>query len=113
MAGVAKTSGVKKPKKHSKKNVCPSQKKSVKNGRHQEKETKKNVRRAVAAIPPTLEGKVEVSDDEHDFATDTPLEYVEELDFDSEPGPNEFSDIFDPETTEPTLDEMNNSDNND
>jgi len=51
-------------KKHGKKKfVRPSQKKSVKNGRHQEKEApKQKVAKAVAAIPEGLDGKI-IDDD--------------------------------------------------
>src|SRR3990167_11311420 len=67
MAKMIKTTGVKKTKKHGKTNkVKPSQKKSVKNGRHQEKKVpkciKKKIAKAVAAIPADLDG--EVLDDE-------------------------------------------------
>lgn len=69
MAGLASTKVVKKVKKHGvkagqKSKVRPSQKKAVKNGRHQEKETpkSKHVKKAVQNIPVGLDGAV--TDDE-------------------------------------------------
>lgn len=62
MAGIAKVKAPKTTKKKSKKVfVRPSQKKSVKNGRHQEKQTidkKAKVAKTVAAIPAGLDGAV-------------------------------------------------------
>jgi len=67
----------------------PSQKKSVKNGRHQEKETpKKNVKKAVAAIPDDLDGAI--LDDDLDVGGYEEPNFVEgdevfesDLDFDN------------------------------
>ena len=73
MAGLAKTTVVKKAKKHGKTDfVRPSQKKSVKNGRYQEKEAPKKkqspakVKKAVAAVPADLDGAM--LDDETDLS---------------------------------------------
>jgi hypothetical protein len=96
MAGLAKTSQVKKAKKHGVKAgqkhlVRPSQKKSVKNGRHQEKETpkKKTIKKAVAAIPADLEGPI-VEEDEYD-------EFTQEAQFDEGESPYEFDEADDKE----------------
>lgn len=91
MAGLAKKTVTKKVKKHGvkagqKSKVRPSQKKSVKNGRHQEKQIpKKNVKKAVAAIPDGLDGKV--LDDEFD-------EYLQEPEFDNALEPEEEEEFF-------------------
>lgn len=64
MAGVTKTTVVKKVKKHGvkagqKSLTRPSQKKAVKNGRHQEKElSNKKVKKTVASIPADLDGEI-------------------------------------------------------
>ena len=72
MANVAKVKAYKKrEKKHGKKTfVRPSQKKAVKNGRHQEKQVpdKKNVKKAVAAIPAGLDG--DILDDEDELSVE-------------------------------------------
>ena len=74
---LANSKVVKKVKKHGvkagqKRKVRPSQKKSVKNGRHQEKETpkSKNVKKAVQNIPAGLDGAV--TDDELEPFGDLP-----------------------------------------
>jgi len=83
MSGIAKVNPfVKKAKKHGKKAgqkslVKPSQKKSVKNGRHQEKETAKvRVAKTVAAIPVGLDGPVlDEGDELDDFLQEPEFDY--------------------------------------
>lgn len=92
MAGLAKTTVVKKVKKHGvkagqKSLTRPSQKKAVKNGRHQEKEiSKKKVKKAVASIPADLDG--EILDD----TTRGELEPFEDLENDGDE--DEFNDYL-------------------
>jgi len=82
VANKAKKHGVKAGQKSL---VRPSQKKSVKNGRHQEKETPKTkVAKTVAAIPADLDGEI--------------LDDAEDLDYEV------FGDIFEDES-EPDLDD--------